>query len=254
MSIARNLCDHRTVEDNTLKASGTSILVPPGITLKPVVRARMHVGSEGVSALGGREDVYVTFRIEYSESAGCFEIAAFGVDRLDLPYEVSGAFFRTVRVHSIAKVGILAALPAWAYELTQLRQLRFRGGLRSFPEFKPTDEEALLLTGLIYRIAEISGENPALAVAEAIGLKQRTATNWIQRARAAGYMTSTEHARAARRLAKTISPFWSQHGREEWEAMLAAVDLTQEDVTARVLREYAAIRELEEKERSGGNG
>ncbi|MFH8250518.1 hypothetical protein ACH3VR_09165 [Microbacterium sp. B2969] len=242
----------RRIQKAQISASGASIIVPPGIKLKPTVRGQILVGNEGAGALEGEQEVLVTFRIEYVESTGAFEVAAFGVDRLDNALEISGAFFRTVRVHAIANAGILAALPAWAFELAQLRHLRFRGGLRSFPDFRPTDDEALLLTGLIYRIAEISGDNPALAVADAIGLKQRTATNWIQRARVAGYMTSTEHGAAARRLAKVIYPFWSQHGREEWEASLAAAGITQDDVRAIVEREIA--RMAQEADGGGADG
>jgi hypothetical protein len=241
------------MEKNSVKASGVSIIVPPGIALRPLVRGQVGVRSEDIGALARDQVALVTFRLEYSESAGCFEVAAFGVDRADTDIEVSGAFLRTVRVHAIAKLGILAALPPWALQLAQLRHLRDRGGLRSFPDFAPSDEEALLLTGLIYRIAEISGENPALAVAESIGLKQRTATNWIQRARAAGYMTSTEHGTAVRRVAKVIEPFWSAYLAEDWDDYKASHNITEDSLRAIVEREIAKANEAIAEDRSHGN-
>jgi len=196
--------------------------------------------------------VSVTFRLEYSENSGRFEVAAFGIDRAEIPLEVSGAFLRTVRVHAIARIGILAAIPSWALELAQLRNLRTRGGLRSFADYAPSDEEALLLTGLLYRIAEISGENPAQAVAESIGLKQRTATNWIRRARAAGYLTRTDFGTEARRVAKAIEPFWNAYIMESGAEFRARHNVTEESMRALIERENAAAEEAIAKEKSRG--
>lgn len=226
------MCDDLRMAKNILEGSGPTILVPPGIVLSRHVHGQLSVTSDDVSALDDGQEVVVTFRLEYSTTAGYFEVAAFGVDRGDSPTEISGAFFRTVRVHTIARRGVLAALPSWALELARLRHLRERGGLRSFDDFMLTDEDALLLTGLIYRVAEVSGENPALAVAESIGLKQRTATNWIQRSRAAGYMESTSHGEAAQRLAKSIEPVWAQFMAEQWEATKASSGKSEEELQA----------------------
>lgn len=148
-------------------------------------------------------------------------------------------------MHAIARLGILAALPAWPMHIVQLRSLHGRGGLRSSAEFTPTDDEAMLLTGLIYRIAEIAGENPAMAVAESIGLKQRTATNWIQRARAAGYMTSTEHGRAAKRVATMITPFWVEYLKDDWKEWLDRKGLTGDAIREAFWREHARLAEEE---------
>lgn len=241
------------MKEHVYTPSGAPIIVPPGIAVRPVVNGRTDVGSTDISALEEDQFARVTFRLEYSETTGCFEVAAFGVDRATLALEVSGAVLRTVRVHAIAKVGILAAIPSWALEIAQLRQLHARGGLRSFPEFAPSDEETMLLTGLIYRIAEISGENPAQVVAESIGLKQRTATNWIQRARAAGYMTSTDHEKAARRLAKTIKPLWGHFAGELIDDLRARRNITDDDIQALVDRENAKVDEAIAREKSHGH-
>ena len=233
--------------------SGSSIVVPPGIPLRPVVKGWVRVGPNQISALEEGQEAIATLRLEYAPATGRFEVAAFGLDRADHSLEISGAFFRTVQVHAIARVGIPAAVPTWAIDLTTLRSLRSRGGLRSFPEFVLSDTDTMLLTALIYRIAEISGENPAQAVADSIGLKQRTATNWIGRARAAGYMESTDHANAARRLAKAIAPLQSRHAFEELDAHRARMGITADDIRAHVERENAAVEDAIAKEKSRGD-
>lgn len=250
MSIARSMWQDNNMTEHVFTPSGASIIVAPGIPLRPVVRGRTVVKSHGIGALEDGQEALVTFRLEYSEASGRFEVAAFGIDRAALPLEVSGAFLRTVRVHAITKIGILAAIPPWAHELAQLRRLHARGGLRSFPEFSPSEDEALLLTGLIYRIAEISGENPVQAVAESIGLKLRTATNWIQRARAAGYMTSTEHQKAARRVLRSIEPLWKTHVAEDFADYMARNNITDEDLRMVVERENAKMGEVTDRERT----
>ncbi len=216
MSIERTLWqDVRVTTTFTIRSSSATVLVPPGIAVRKFLTGEATLRSEDVDVLPEGDSVQVSFRLEYSESTGRFEIAGFAVDRGESAIEISSAFLRTIRVHAITRVGIVAAFPEWSHQLVRLNRLSERGGLRSFAEFVLTDEDALLLTGLLYRMAEISGENPALAVAESIGLKQRTATNWIQRARAAGYMTSTEHGAAMQELAAAIEPFWDRFVKEE---------------------------------------
>ena len=233
--------------------SGTSVIVPPGIPLRPVVKGWARVRANQISALEEGQEVIATLRVEYAAATGRFEVAAFGLDRAEHPLEISGAFFRTVQVHAIAKQAIPAAVPSWAINLTWLRSLRSRGGLKSFPEFTPSDSDEMLLTALVYRIAEISGENPAQAVADSIGLKQRTATNWIARARAAGYMTSTEHGAAARRLATAISPLQSQYVSEGMDDFATRSNVTADGIRALVERENSAAAEAIEREQTRGN-
>lgn len=214
MSIERIVCENVRMTTFTMRSISASVVVPPGIAVREVIEGVATLGSDVVDELEGDQTVEVSFRLEYSESAGRFEVAAFAVDRAESTIEISGAFLRTIRVHAIARVGMMAALPEWAHQLARLDQLRVRGGLRSFDDFALADDEALLLTGLLYRIAEISGDNPALAVAESIGLKQRTATNWIRRSRDAGYMTSTEYGVEMQELAVAIEPFWERFAQE----------------------------------------
>lgn len=207
MSRRCNQC-HDVRVQKLYRASGASIVVPPGIPIKPVIRGEVPVGQHVVGALEGEEIAWVSFRLEYSEISGRFEIASFGIDRGDHDYEISGAFFRTVKVHTITNLSLTAALPSWGIVVREMARDRVRALARGLPTFKPGEEDAQLLTAMVYRIAEISGENPVQAVADAFGLKIRTATNWIQRARASGYMTSTEHPRDARRAARRIEPYF----------------------------------------------
>ncbi|NLP84170.1 hypothetical protein HF576_09930 [Microbacterium sp. CFH 90308] len=181
--------------------SGRSILVPPGLALKPIIEADLSAGPREIRALEQGEKARVQLRLEYSEDAGQYEIAHFGVDRRDLALEIGGTLLRTVKVHAIARRAIAYSLPIWTLGVIMLRDKRRTRELDGLEPFAPTAVETLHLTALVYRIAEISNENPAFAVAETMGLKQRTATNWIARARAAGYMTTVLDQAAARRIA-----------------------------------------------------
>jgi hypothetical protein len=190
-----------SVTTKSIRTRGQSILVAPGIALKPIIEGSVGVGPVDISALDGTERARASFRLEYSPHAGRYEIASFGIDRGQLPIEVSGAFLRTVRVHSIVRRSVLQSLPLWTFPVSMLRERRRLGTLPKPVEFELNHVDSLLLTALVYRIAEISDENPVEAVAETLGLKLRTATNWIARARAAGNMSSTIDQSAVRRIA-----------------------------------------------------
>lgn len=200
----RTLCDTRTVK-SLVEASGEGILVPPGLTVPSIITGSFAVGKDDVGALVSGEYVDVNFRLEYSRESGTYEIASFGLDRGASSLEISGALWRTVRVHSIVRAAIEMGLPEWARMIPRARFRRRDGILRDPPTYAASDPDGLLLTALSYRIAEITDENPALAVAELLGLKQRTATNWIARARAEGYLTTTDHEQEGRRIAQTLS-------------------------------------------------
>jgi hypothetical protein len=206
------------VLETTVKTSGASILVPPGISIKPVINATLPVSGMDIAAVPRGVAVHAKFRLEYSADAGHYEVASFGIDRADAPLEVNGAFWRTVRVQSIVRSVIEVALPIWTQPIVEMRGAR---GVRidyRTPDYSPGDPDGHLLTAVVYRVAEISSENPALAVAETLGLKQRTATNWIQRAREAGYLSSTEHQRDARRIAEELQRL-NPHETGTWEEL-----------------------------------
>lgn len=183
-----------------IETSGDIIVVPPGIELSQIITGSFPVGQNDVGAIGDHEFVEARFRLEYSAGSGTYEIASFGLDRKDASTEISGALWRTVRVHSIVRTAIELSLPGWISLLPRVRFRRRDGILTDAPDYEPSDPDGLLLAALAYRVAEITGENPALAVAETLGMKQRTATNWVIRARDAGYLTGTEHAEAAHRI------------------------------------------------------
>jgi hypothetical protein len=189
------------VTTQSVRSRGQSIVVAPGISLKPIIEGSVGVGPVDISALDGTERARASFRLEYSPHAGRYEIASFGIDRGMLPLEVSGAFLRTVRVHSIVRRSVLRSLPLWTFPVSMLRERRRLGTLPNPVEFELNRVDSLLLTALVYRMAEIADENPVEAVAETLGLKLRTATNWIARARAAGHMTTTMEQAAVRKIA-----------------------------------------------------
>lgn len=212
---------HDLLMEQYVRQSGRSIVVPPGISIKPVIDASIPVATSDVGALSEGDLAHANFRLEYSESSGRYEIAAFGLDRRKAAIEITGALWRTVRVQGIVQTVIDLSLPLWTRPISDLRRDR-EVGARDIPGLDGGGSDAILLTAVAYRIADISNENPALAVAETLGLKQRTATNWIQRARADGYLSSTDHEKQARRIAKVIEPLVAprQATREEADALL----------------------------------
>jgi hypothetical protein len=219
----RMLCDHRVVE-RFVRPSGRSITVPPGIQLKPIIEASIPISTSDASALGEGDLAHANMRLEYSAATGRYEIAAFGIDRRNADIEITGSLWRTVRVRSITRAVIEIALPLWVEPITILR---LRGMASAGKESLPLDldgNDLLLLTAIVYRIAEISSENPALAVSETLGLKQRTATNWIQRARDAGYLSTLIDPADPRRVAEAIErqfPRFPKRSPEEIEEDLA---------------------------------
>lgn len=224
MSMKRNVWHHVYV-GKLVKSSGPVLLVAPGIPLKSLVEAALPVENVYVGGLSGREVANAKFRLEYSEAAGRYEIASFGIDRLNSTTEITGAFWRTVRVHSIVGAAIEMSLPAWTGSIVRTWHRRRAGVLANPPQFTSSDPDGLLLAATVYRIAHVSNENPALAVAETLGLKQRTATNWIARAREAGFLTSAEHQREVRRLAADLEKLnpWGTPRTEEEQAIFTAI-------------------------------
>lgn len=188
-----------------VNTSGRSILVPPGISVKPTIHASIptDIGAEPVGSEDGSP--HADFRLEYSTQTGRYEIAAFGIDRRDAKAEVTGAVWRTVRVHWIIRLAISFGLPMWTWPISDLWAYSKNNELNTLPDFSESrSDDGLLLAALVYRIAQISNDTPALAVAETLHLKQRTATNWIQRAKAAGYFDNVDHQADARRIAEEI--------------------------------------------------
>lgn len=213
------------MQEKLVALSGRSLLVAPGLSLKPIINASIpvSVGDPDPHARAVDEIAHAEFRLEYSETSGRYEIASFGIDRRKVPIEITGALWRTIRVHETIRDAIELALPAWTYPITMLQAVR--SNPKNDIDFYTddlSDKDGLLLAALIYRIGQISNEKPALAVAEALGLKQRTATNWIQRARAAGYMDSVDHQKDLRRIAGIVEPKVSRLATpEEAEAIVA---------------------------------
>lgn len=195
---------HRSMQEKLVTVSGRSLIVPPGLSLKPTITASIPVTLGDATARNEDELPHAQFRLEYSEAQGRYEIASFGLDRRAAPIEITGALWRTVRVHSIIRDAIQLALPLWTWPISELRHSRASSAPVNAPQYDAGDEDGLLVAAISYRMAEVANENPALAVAETLGLKQRTATNWIQRAKAAGYMSSVEHQRDGRRIADEI--------------------------------------------------
>jgi len=144
MSIAR-IVRHHVRMAKSITLSGRSILVPPGLSLKPIIEADLVTGRHEIGALEQGEKARVQMRLEYSEDAGRYEIARFGVDRRDLALEIGGTLLRTVKVHAIARRAIAYSLPIWTLGVIMLRDKRRTGELSGFEPFNPTSAETLHL-------------------------------------------------------------------------------------------------------------
>ena len=169
------------MSSKAIRTRGQSILVPPGISLKPTIDGDTAVGARDVGALDRNEKVTAVFRLEYSPTVGRYEIASFGIDRGNLPLEVGDAFLDMVRVHAIVRAAVLEALPIWTFPVWMLRDRRRSNRLAKPVSFDLRHPDTLLLTALVYRVAELSDDKPVEAVAETLDLKLRTATNWVAR-------------------------------------------------------------------------
>ena len=137
---------------------------------------------------------------------------------------MGGAFLRTVRVHAIVRSAVLAALPVWTFPVWMLRDRRRSNRLAKPVSFDLGHPDTLLLTALVYRVAELSDDKPVEAVAETLDLKLRTATNWVARARSAGHLTETLEQGEVRRIslglieARGIEPDISEKEHQEFLA------------------------------------
>ncbi len=174
--------------DRLITGKGRPIIVAPGIPIRPVIEASIPVASHDIRALSEADLAHANFRLEYSATTRRYEIAAFGLDRRKADIEITGALLRTVKVHAIIRTAIDVTLPDWLRPLTELRASAARGERTPLPPVARSNPDAMLITAAIYRIAEIANENPALAVAETLDLKTRSATNWIHTARNAGLL------------------------------------------------------------------
>ncbi|AZS37629.1 hypothetical protein CVS47_02270 [Microbacterium lemovicicum] len=70
----------------------------------------------------------------------------------------------------------------WTFPVWMLRDRRRSNRLAKPVSFDLRHPDTLLLTALVYRVAELSDDKPAEAIAETLDLILRTATNWVARA------------------------------------------------------------------------
>jgi hypothetical protein len=175
----------------TVKTSGKALAVPPGILLKPMLTLGGALsGSDEehrdfVSGLTSKETLELHAIAEYDEALGRYRMAALRVEVLG-DGELTSVLLRGVKVQALLRLmaqrGVISTGGMDAAEFVESGMGSpdgYRGG---------GSAEALLRSiALSYRLAEIRNEPPAQAVAEELQQSPRTATNWIRRAREAGY-------------------------------------------------------------------
>jgi hypothetical protein len=166
----------------------------PGVVMPIEVRAQGPLQSLPAEAVQGATDSEVEgARVEveavYDAKAGRYRLRGLSITASDAG-EVTGVLLRRVAPLSILRWVLPrvfdtddGALTPWvasfvAPEMDTLRE----SAEQERPA--PTIQDA----ATVYRLAEVVREPPAKAVATALGLQARTATNWIKRAKAQGLL------------------------------------------------------------------
>ena len=129
--------------------------------------------------------------------------------RRDVPeLELTGTVLRTVPVHELMRSATLKA------KVKPLDPANFK--ICEAREFVPSDIESLLKQGpnrqtlevvaRHYRVAEVVGLKPAVYIQNFLGIPYPTVSNWISRAKAAGYFPSEESLSDDRRKLEASYP------------------------------------------------
>ncbi|PPF89275.1 hypothetical protein C5C03_04080 [Clavibacter michiganensis] len=176
-----------------LGEGGERFRVKPGILLYPRVMwegETSTVGQGWFADMAEGEQLEVFMEAVYSHEHGRYAVADLRLRSPDLSTEITGRLLRTVKVQVLLRLAVGMSAqpedPSITVEQVWDRRREFFDALADGKRVSP-DEEILRSIAMTYRLAEVSNEPPAQAVAHHFDLQQRTATNWIRRAREAGY-------------------------------------------------------------------
>src|SRR5699024_7616535 len=166
------------------------------IELSPGVVGPLSVRAEGpfrTVPLGPTADVteqelgaYIELEARHDQESGCYLLHRLSVTA------PSGAEVTGVLLREVAPLRIMRWVLPRTFRIDADRISPHVVGFIA-PEMvglqpDPTPEPSLADAATVYRLAEIVREPPAKAVADALGLQTRTATNWIARARKQGLL------------------------------------------------------------------
>lgn len=179
-----------------VEGAGELLRVYPGIAIAPVVRAKGPLASAPV---GGDPAVTTTthagnyllaIEAAYAENLGHYTLRTLALEAAG-DDDVTGAVLRTVAPLAVMRWFLprtfeiepsKLSVPVVDFIAPELKQYRRPSTVRQAPGFALED------IGTIYSVARIVRYPPAKAVAETLELQQRTATNWIAKARSKGLL------------------------------------------------------------------
>ncbi|MDP5226912.1 MULTISPECIES: hypothetical protein [Arthrobacter] len=175
--------------DQKLPDGPDAVQLIPGVVGPEWMRAEgpFRTLPQSAGEAGGADlDVQVALEARFDRDRGCYLLRSLTVEAPD-GSEVTGVLLR-----EIAPLRIMR----WVLPRTfQVEQDKLSVWVSAFiaPEVAaqatdPRPEAALEDAATVYRLAEVVREPPAKAVADALGLQTRTATNWIVRARKQGLL------------------------------------------------------------------
>ena len=143
------------------------------------------------SALPG---VWVSLDVHFEPLVMRYVLHGMAIKRDDPAIEVTGTLLRTVPLHEFMRSATLKA------NVKPLDRGNFK--ICKAGEFVPTDIESLLQQGPSpqtleivarhYRVAEVVGLKPAVYIQDFLGIPYPTVSNWISRAKTAGFFPSEE--------------------------------------------------------------
>lgn len=189
-----------------VKASSETARILPSVSAP--LRVQAHGSLRRVMKLAFLDEQYldnsvvgrtvIGIEASYSEAHGHYRLEHLSVTAPE-DEEVTGVLLREVAPQRIMRWALAQAIKytndddgtpyisRWARDyLTP--QLGGSDNVKMLPAEGGPTVENIKAVAEVYRIAEVIRDAPAKAVADVMGLQQRTATNWINRARAEGFL------------------------------------------------------------------
>lgn len=168
--------DTAVVFHKTASATSDSFTVKPGVTFPSVLKA------EGVHT-GGMKSATIDAVLEWDTERRAYSLKRLAINAID-GSDITAGFLKRIPVKVVRELVIRAAMPSSFFEVAGRKEPEDYARLVTG---RLTDE---LLREVALRAAVRHGlyGDPNREVMECFGVPQRTATHWIARARAQGFL------------------------------------------------------------------
>jgi len=152
--------------------------------------------------------IWVSVDVHFEPTVMRYVLHGMAIERDDPAIELTGTLLRTVPIHELMRS---------ATQQAKVKPLD-RGNFKICPagEFVPTEIESLIQQGPSpqtlevvarhYRVAEVIGLKPAAYIQRFMGIPYPTVSNWISRAKAAGFFPTAESLSDDRRKLEVTYP------------------------------------------------